>query len=885
LASGENRINVSARAVDGPAAVAVELTYVGADGTKSRVVSDARWTNEGAAATSLGEVSAAMWGLSRRPPTIDPFDNYEQWQQAKGESAAANQPTFWTPPGFEIALVRQAQPDESSWVSMAFDPKGRLTIGREDKGLLRMTLDATGRKVEKTEMVNDELQECRGLLYAHDSLYANANNSKALYRLRDTNGDGQFDEVLKLREFPGSVGHGRNDLTLGPDGMIYGIFGDSVDVPKENIVDRTSPFREARRGETTREGFLLRTDRDGKKWELLAAGLRNPFGIAFNPDGECFTYDADAEFDMGSPWYRPTRVSQLVSGADIGWRGVTGKWPPYFPDHADNALPMLDIGRGSPTAVAFGTATNFPLEYRKALFILDWTYGRILALHLAPRGAGYRAQAETFLKGRPLNVTDLAAGPDGALYVVTGGRKTQSALYRIAWTGGERREEAVSPHEIACAKHAESLRALRRILEMWHERSDDLAISEGWKHLSSPDPRVRYAARIAIEHQPIQRWRDLALAEAQPNTALTALMALARFGDKDGVPQIIDRLVALPAHQFDAGQALMLVQAYHLSLDLVPDPARREAILKQLEPLYPQYVAQWLHVTPAGTGAKFQHELARLLARLGSPQLISKTGQSLLVSDRQEDRLQALFVLKDVREGWTRETRRAYFTALNEGTTFVSGEGMPKFLAQLREDALATLTDQERRDLADVLSPTPEPEEKPLPPRPVVKQWKVDDFTSLLADHSQAGDPARGATVFRDALCVRCHRVGARGPAVGPDLSHVGGRFSRRDMLESILTPSKVVAENYRNVQVRTTDGRVLVGRVLVEGDFRAQKLRIATEPMRPTFFVELAKQEIEEHRESETSPMPQGLLDSFRAEEVLDLLAFLQAGAQAPRP
>ena len=47
---------------------------------------------------------------------------------------------------------------------------------------------------------------------------------------------------------------------------------------------------------------------------------------------------------MGSPWYRPTRVVHLAPGADFGWRGVTGKWPPYYPDHPDNAVPNLDIG-------------------------------------------------------------------------------------------------------------------------------------------------------------------------------------------------------------------------------------------------------------------------------------------------------------------------------------------------------------------------------------------------------------------------------------------------------------------------------------------------------------------------------------------------------------
>ena len=55
----------------------------------------------------------------------------------------------------------------------------------------------------------------------------------------------------------------------------------------------------------------------------------------------------DAEFDMGTPWYRPTRVVQLVSGADYAWRGVTGRWPPYFPDHAARAVATRHGARAS----------------------------------------------------------------------------------------------------------------------------------------------------------------------------------------------------------------------------------------------------------------------------------------------------------------------------------------------------------------------------------------------------------------------------------------------------------------------------------------------------------------------------------------------------------
>jgi putative heme-binding domain-containing protein len=207
---------------------------------------------------------------------------------------------------------------------------------------------------------------------------------------------------------------------------------------------------------------------------------------------------------------------------------------------------------------------------------------------------------------------------------------------------------------------------------------------------------------------------------------------------------------------------------------------------------------------------------------------------------------------------------------------------MPRFLTRIREEAERTLSDAEKADLADLLAPAAEPPEAPPPPRPLVKHWTLDDFTTHLAAGKRAGDPARGAQIFRDALCTRCHQAHARGPAVGPDLTHIAGRFSRRDMLESILTPSKVVAENYRNVQISTTGGLVVVGRVVVEGDYRSQTLKLATEPLAPATLVEIDKREIIASRESETSPMPASLLDSFELPDILDLLAFLETGANS---
>ena len=74
-------------------------------------------------------------------------------------------------------------------------------------------------------------------------------------------------------------------------------------------------------------GWIAQVSPDGQDWQLVANGFRNEYDIAFSPEGELFTYDADMEWDVGSPWYRPTRVNHVTSGAEFGWRSGTGKWP------------------------------------------------------------------------------------------------------------------------------------------------------------------------------------------------------------------------------------------------------------------------------------------------------------------------------------------------------------------------------------------------------------------------------------------------------------------------------------------------------------------------------------------------------------------------------
>lgn len=875
----ENILEVQAHSDVGPAAIALRLELIPAQGDKQLLVTDQSWAStltidkgpkSQKVSVELGEVSEFELDPNRQFG-ITALDDYEQWKQALQTDQGTDPSSFLIAPGFQIELIRSATKDEGSWVSMAFDPRGRIIIGREDRGLLRMTLAADGRSIANVETVNDTLLECRGLQFADDCLYANANNTKGVFRLRDSDGDDKFDEVTLLRQFEGGVGHGRNDLTLGPDGMLYLIHGDSVDLPREACDDWMSPFREHRRGQKSSEGHVLRTDRDGQNWELLTAGLRNPYGIAFNSDGEMFTYDADAEFDMGSPWYRPTQVKHLTLGGDFGWRGVTGRWPPYYPDHPDNAQPSAHIGKGSPTSVKFGYASRFPQPYRDALYILDWAYGRIIAVHLTPRGASYTGRPENFLKGRPLNVTDLDFGPDGAMYFVTGGRKTQAGLYRVRFVGSESPQTALTIQQRERKQHSETSRRLRRELEalLAANSRDTNALDVAWSQIGNSDPAVRYAARTVVERQPLATWQDRALGEKQTTASLNALLALARSEEESLRPRVVQRLNEISLASLTNSQKVTALYEYQLCL-AGKDKLRSEILdgaVQRLDAIYP-------HDSP-----EVNRYLSLLLAEQGSPNVVAKTIPLLSASTDQAEQLHYLFAIRKVRPGWTRDLRIAYIAGFHRSASYLGGEGMPGFLKQIRADFLAAAPDQEKEQLASLIEPTSSSATEPIPPRAFVRQWAISDLDELAAVGGGKRDIENGRKLFTAAMCSRCHRVGNQGQLAGPDLTGVSRRFAHRDILQSIISPSLVVAENYHSDRIQTTDGRILTGRILQSGDFRSPTLRIVTDPLHPDLFTEITKRDIESHTTIPTSPMPAGLLDTLSKQEIADLLAFIESG------
>lgn len=817
------------------------------------------------------------------------------------QTAATPAEALQTLPGFQVELIHTSDPaTEGSWINMAKDNKGRLIIsGQNKQPILRVTLK-DGR-VDKIDKLDLPISEAMGLLYAFDSLYIDGAGPKGygLYRCKDTKGTDQYDDVVLLKKFTGGGEHGAHAVALGPDKNLYVLLGNFCDVPEGISPD--SPHRNYKEdlllprqpdgngfaiNRYAPGGFVLRTDPEGKKWDLMLGGFRNAYDFAFNPDGELFTFDADMEWDWGMPWYRPIRINHCTSAAEFGLRNGAGKWPDYYPDSLGA---VVNVGVGSPTGVTFGTGAKFPAKYQKAFYMCDWSYGRLLAAHLTPQGSSYTADFENLvapksLKGdgpkTPLPLTDVVIGDDGALYFTTGGRGTQSGLYRVTYTGSEP-TAAADLHDQAGAKE----RRQRHELEAFHGKQDPKVLDAAWPHLGSDDRALRYAARIAVESQPVAEWKARALAEKRPEAALTALLALARYGVREDQPALLTALSRIPPGALTEEQELEKLRVLQLTFIRQGAPAAETAkrIAADLDEQFPT------------KSERVNHELAQLLIYLRAPHVAEKCLRLAAEARTQEEELFYVYHLRTLPIGnWTMDQRKeyfAYFTKAHKrpphtpellqwfaavGHRDEDGSSFPTYMKHIFAEATANLSDDERKELEPLLASIDQASvvNYVTHARPAIKDYKMADVLPTLDKLDHGRDYEKGRQAYLDCQCIKCHRFGNEGGSVGPDLTAVSSRYAARDILESILEPSKVVSEQYQNIVVTTTTGKTVVGRLLEED---ANRLVIQPNPLEPG-RVEIPKGDVDTRQASKVSPMPEHLVDGLTGGEILDLIAYVQS-------
>ena len=823
---------------------------------------------------------------------------------AIGQNVATPVDRIKTAKGFKVELVYSVPGgDQGSWVALCSDDKDRIYACDQFGGLYRFTPPAKGKKLTPKDVkkVPVDIRAINGMVFADGALYAGVNDyarqmQSGLYKISDTNGDDELDKVELLRAFESKSDHGVHAVVPTPDGKYFYLItgnnavisngyvegtSDSSPVAKvwgdDHLLPRMPDGRGHNRHVLAPGGIIYRVSRDGKEFEIFASGFRNIYGGSLNKDGELFTYDADMEYDFNTPWYRPTRVNHVVSGAEYGWRNGAGKFPEFYPD----TLPAtLNIGPGSPTGTRFGYGAKFPKKYQNAYYVLDWSWGKIYAVHLEEDGASYTGSKEEFVTGAPLPVTDVIIHPnDGAMYFAIGGRRVQSGLYRVTYTG----KEDTSPVDMTPKITPE--RKLRHTLEALHGKANPKAVATAWPHLNHKDRFIRGAARVTLEHQPAKQWSSKALAEPVPGRRIPALLALARITgvspsqrpqtghtiDTKMRDRILKSMLEVKFNSLNETDKLGYVRLAQIVLIRFgdPDAAAVKALIAKLDPGFPasSFELNWL--------------LCETLAYLQAPNTAAKGMALIANAESQEPQMEYARSLRFLKTGWTPQLRKQQLEWFLKAANYRGGASFRKFIEFIRNDSLATYTKVEKTKHAKLIAKKPEVKSaienlgaifvgrKPT-------MWKLEELSSAAKTGMKNRNFENGRKMFSAAACFACHRFGNAGGMTGPDLTAVGRRFSPHDLLDQIINPSKVISDQFAPIIVTTELGETITGVVV---NLNGDRVTLNTDLSDPNQRVNVDRKQVTKIEVSTISPMPTNLLIMMKKDEILDMLAYTLSG------
>ncbi len=366
------------------------------------------------------------------------------------------------------------------------------------------------------------------------------------------------------------------------------------------------------------------------------------------------------------------------------------------------------------------------------------------------------------------------------------------------------------------------------------------------------------------------------------------MLSVARLGTDDDQPKLLTAIDRFSLSSLDEGQQLDKLRVLEVSISRHGIPATEEAtrLIAELDPLYPAH------------SDELNCELCQVLLALRAPDAVAKTVKLLTEATYQEQQVGYALYLRTATVGWTPQLRQQYFSWFinkpamgrhpdevlkwfaDAGRPYSNGASYDNFITHIHEDAVKTLSPAEKTSVAgllDAFKPAT-PKAHKARPRKFVQEWKVEDLEPVLAEVGHGRNFERGKKIFEEAQCSACHRFGNDGGAIGPDLTAVSSRFARRDILESIILPSKVISEQYADTIVRLKNGDVVSGRVIQESD---TEIVLRPNPLKPD-LVTVKKADVSVRKLSKTSPMPEGLMNNFKQDEILDLIAYLESAGNA---
>jgi putative heme-binding domain-containing protein len=547
---------------------------------------------------------------------------------------------------------------------------------------------------------------------------------------------------------------------------------------------------------------------------------------------------------------------------------------------------------------------RFPEKYRRGLFTFDWSYGIIYYIGLQPEGSSYSAKAEEFISGAPLPLTDGAIGPDGAMYFLTGGRRIESHLYRVYYGDNKLGNDPLPSKE---SDQVVEARKIRSQLESFQEKPDPTAINTAWPYLKSNDRFIRYAARIALEHQPVKEWQEKALAEKDPIALTQAMIALARNGDSTLQSRMLDSLMTINYNQLNEQQQIDLLRAFEVTLSRMGNPGEGEGkqLSAYLDPKYP------------ASSNELNRELSKILVFIGDPHVVSKTlsyidnvkdddsvqktatqSSDLILRNLQygvdvanmlanrppEQKIYLAVALSTAKNGWTSSLRDKYFKLFPDFLKRKGGNSYIGYIIEARNLALGNVPKNEFNHYDNISGKSLIAQNERGRPgladagraKGPGRAWKIDEAVQVVASDSGKLDYSRGKTLFTVSMCSSCHKMGGEGGSIGPDLTQLGTRFSSKDILESIIDPSKVISDQYAATKFVLKDGSTIIGRLIRQD---SDKYYVSQNPFAPLELREVLKSNVVSNSLSNTSIMPPGLIYPLNPQELKDLMAYLMSG------
>lgn len=752
------------------------------------------------------------------------------------------------PPGFVVEEIYEVPPSQGSWVAVTADDLGNLYAADQiNKGIYIVKPSKIGDGTAGTSVtrVNVPLKSAQGLLWFNGSLYASHNSrDSGVWKLSDSDQDGLLDEQQKIFSAGNDGEHGLHGLILDrEEENLLLMAGNMIEIPDSikqftmppnwgnddlipMIIDPSGLFEDTPvpGGWVAKIPLAEAEGPDDRDVTLLSVGFRNAYDLAMNTNGDIFTFDADMEWDMGMPWYRPARLNHVVSGADYGWRNGSAKWPEYY---ADSLPATLNVGPASPTGVLFGYGSDFPRKWQEALYLLDWTYGTIWAATLTESGSSYTATIEPFTAATSLPVTDAVIGKDGAFYFAVGGRATPSKLYRITYSAEVNDGEAIGAVKNHRVKN--ELVTLRNRLERLHGfglGTDTASLDFIWEHLSHTDRYVRHAALVALMSQDTEGWLDRFATEEDPGKVIAATIALSKL-EGGAFSQVMRRLLEVEPGIEDEQRYLDWLRAISRTFLKHPEATqdeRRLEVLQKLEQRFP---------TPRES---VNRELVQILVFLDSSKIVplavdhmeSIEGKSLpdwksidVLSQSTTffadyggtakavynnmppvDSIHYANALRAAKSGWTFDLRKRYFEFFTRAAQYPGGASYRDFLREIRAQAAESTDESTRAALAELIDTALDREldfdiSQPQGPG---RNWTVAEAVAVATGINDSPRSfEKGRSMYHAVGCAACHQFNGNGGAVGPDLSTVANKFSVDYLLDSIINPAKVVSSQYQD--------------------------------------------------------------------------------------